>query len=197
MADSTILITGARGRIGSVIAQHWRGRYPILLDRAEGDLCVYEEGWVRRLAGVGTVFHLAAEPDPAAPFERTGAGNIAATVNVVRACIEGGVGRLIYASSIWADYGSWGIADRMTWYAASKVAGEAFVRAYADQTGRPAVCLRFGGYQPEEALTPELKINHLDAAAIAFHADAALAWEGPGCAVRYALGRLATGGARG
>lgn len=198
MPNSTpILITGARGRIGMALTAHWRDRHDlVLLDREEGDLTVEDWTWTERFAGVGTVVHLAGDPDPRAGFELAGAANIAATLNVLRACTAHGVGRLVYASSIWADWQPWQLADRMTWYAASKVAGEALVRAWAEQEGRPAVCLRFGWFDASALAGPvNREAPRLDAAVLGHHADEALAFAGPGCVVRYAVGHL--GGVRG
>lgn len=189
---TSILITGARGRIGSALAAYWRDRHRlVLLDRAEGDLTAYDRTWTARFAGVETVIHLAADPSPASGFESAGAGNLTATLNVLRAAHEHGVARLIYASSVWADFGPWQLAERMTWYAASKIAGEALARAWADQYRRPVVCLRFGGFGVDvPADAPVAGMSHLDQAALAFHADAALAWNGPGCVTRYAVGKF-------
>ncbi|MBM0207198.1 SDR family oxidoreductase [Micromonospora sp. STR1s_5] len=186
-----ILITGARGRIGNALARHWRDRAPVLMDREDGDLTRYDPAWAGRFAGIGTVVHLAADPDPASRFESAAAANIEATLNVLRACLEHDVERLIYASSVWADYETWRLAPETTWYAASKMAGEALVRAWADQSGRPAVCLRFGYFDAEATdVPPEAETHRLNEAALAFHLDQALAWPGPGCSIRYAMGRL-------
>ena len=191
MEDGPILITGASGRIGRTLAQHWQARRLVLLDRPEGDLIRDDNAWTRRFAGVGTVVHLAADPDPASPFDSAAAGNIQATLNVLRACSDHDVGRLVYASSVWADYRAWRLAPKMTWYAASKIAGEALVQAWADERGRPAVCLRFGFFDPEAVdVPPEAENHRLNEAALAYHLDEALAWSEPACAVRYAMGKL-------
>src|SRR4051794_10946063 len=142
----TILVTGASGRMGRTLLQHWRDRDVIGLDRAGADrnidLTQGPEACTSAFAGAQTVGHLAADPDPGSPFERGGYGNTLATLTVVGACLRAEVRRLIFASSVWADAPVWGLSDRMTWYAASKLAGEALVRTWADQTGNPAVCLR-------------------------------------------------------
>ncbi len=191
MPSNPILITGAKGRIGRALLHHWRDRDCVALDREEGDLTLYDPGWARRFAGVRTVVHLAADPDPSSPFESAAATNIESTLNVLRACSEGGVQRLVYASSVWAEYEAWQLAPRMTWYAASKIAGEALVKAWADQHRRPAVCLRFGYFDPEAtSVPPQAETHRLDKVALGFHLDAALAWSEPRCSVRYAMGKL-------
>lgn len=192
--QGAILITGARGRIGACLARHWRdGHDLVLLDREDGDLAVPDPAWTDRFAGVGTVVHLAGDPDPRAGFESAGAGNVLATLNVLRACAAHGVRRVVYASSVWADWAPWQLAERMTWYAASKIAGEALVAAWAHETpDRAAVCLRFGWFDPTAPTgTPVQEARRLDAGTLAMHADAALARDAPGCVVRYAVGRLA------
>ena len=142
-------------------------------------------------AGVETVVHLAADPDPASPFESGGYGNTLATLTVVGACLQAKVRRLIFASSVWADTPAWGLSDRMTWYAASKLAGEALVRAWADQTGNPAVCLRPGYFDPHAGRADDFnEALRVDVPSLCRHFDEALAWSGPGCAVRYAVGKL-------
>jgi nucleoside-diphosphate-sugar epimerase len=146
---------------------------------------------VSRFAGIATVVHLAADPDPAAPFDSAAHGNLVSTLNVLRACSEAGIGRLVYASSVWADYAKWRLADEMTWYAASKIAGEALVEAWAIQERRPAICLRIGGFDPSVPdFGPPAETLRVDEAALVHHFDEALAWSEPRCAVRYALGRL-------
>jgi nucleoside-diphosphate-sugar epimerase len=140
---------------------------------------------------VDTVLHLAAYPNPDPAFESAAANNVAATINVLRACMGHGVARVIYASSVWADYEKWRLSERMTWYAASKQCGEALIRAWAEQAGRPAVCLRIGGFDP---LIPTAGASfeslRVDPAALAFHFDEALAWNEPRCTIRYATGKL-------
>ncbi|GJD49432.1 hypothetical protein OPKNFCMD_2162 [Methylobacterium crusticola] len=191
----TILITGAAGRMGRTLREHWRERAVIGLDRhgAERivDLLHGPEACGPAFAGAETVVHLAADPDPGSPFERGGHDNTVATLTVVGACLRAGVRRLIFASSIWADAPAWGLSDRMTWYAASKLAGEALVRAFADQTGHPAVCLRPGYFDPQAGRADDAnEAVRVDRASLCRHFDEALAWPGPGCATRYAVGTL-------
>ncbi|NNM72879.1 NAD-dependent epimerase/dehydratase family protein [Enterovirga aerilata] len=191
MEAGRIVVTGARGRIGRALAGHWRGRDLVLLDREEGDLARYDPAWAGRLAGAGTLVHLAADPDPASAFASAAKANTEALLNVLQACDEHGIGRLVYASSVWADFAAWRLAPRMTWYAASKIAGEALVVAWADQNARPAVCLRFGYFDPAAVdVPPEAETHRLNEAALGFHLDAALAWSEPRCTIRYAMGKL-------
>jgi uronate dehydrogenase len=191
----TILITGAAGRVGRAITEHWSDRDLVLLDREEGDLARRATAWEDRFEGVDTVVHLAADPDPESAFESAAASNLAATINVLRACLGYGVTRVVYASSVWADYEKWRLSDRMTWYAASKQCGEALVHAWAAQASRPAVCLRIGGFDPSiPSALASFETLRVDAAALAFHFDEALAWNEPRCTIRYATGRLGSTG---
>ena len=184
-----ILITGAKGRIGRALAAHWRSRDCILLDREDGDLTVSDAAWTERFAGAETVVHLAADPDSTGGYETAAADSISATLNVLRACREHRVQRVIYASSVWAEYEKWGLARTMRWYSASKIAGEALVHAWADETERPAVCLRFGYFDPGTPYNSAEEWRRLSEAGLVMHADDALRWTGPGCSVRYAVGR--------
>jgi nucleoside-diphosphate-sugar epimerase len=191
----TILVTGASGRMGRTLLQHWRDRDVIGLDRAGADrnidLTQGPEACTSAFAGAQTVVHLAADPDPGSPFERGGYGNTLATLTVVGACLRAEVRRLIFASSVWADAPVWGLSDRMTWYAASKLAGEALVRTWADQTGNPAVCLRPGYFDPVAGRADDFnEALRVDVPSLCRHFDEALVWPGPGCAVRYAVGKL-------
>ncbi|WP_336490772.1 NAD-dependent epimerase/dehydratase family protein [Methylobacterium nigriterrae] len=190
-----VLITGAAGRMGRTLQQHWQGRAVVGLDRIGADLAVDllqgPDVCASAFAGIETVVHLAADPDPGSPFERGGYGNTLATLTVVAACLRADVRRLIFASSVWADAPAWGLSDRMTWYAASKLAGEALVRAWADQTGNPAVCLRPGYFDPDSGRTDDFnEALQVDVPYLCRHFDDALAWAGPGCAIRYAVGKL-------
>jgi nucleoside-diphosphate-sugar epimerase len=181
--------------VGRAITEHWSDRDLVLLDREEGDLTKPAAEWENRFAGVDTVVHLAADPDPESGFESAAASNLAATINVLRACVGYGVRRVVYASSVWADYEKWRLSDRMTWYAASKQCGEALIRAWAEQAGRPAVCLRIGGFDPSIAAgDASFETLRVDAAALGFHFDEALAWNEPRCTTRYATGRLGSAG---
>jgi nucleoside-diphosphate-sugar epimerase len=191
----TILVTGASGRMGRTLLQHWRDRDVIGLDRAGADrnidLTQGPEACTSAFAGAQTVVHLAADPDPGSPFERGGYGNTLATLTVVGACLRAEVRRLIFASSVWADAPVWALSDRMTWYAASKLAGEALVRTWADQTGNPAVCLRPGYFDPVAGRADDFnEALRVDVPSLCRHFDEALVWPGPGCAVRYAVGKL-------
>ena len=181
--------------MGRTLLHHWRDRAPLGLDRTGADRIVDLtsglDACASAFAGAETVVHLAANPDPASSFESGGYGNTVASLTVLGACLRADVRRLIFASSIWADTPAWGLSEQMTWYAASKLAGEALVQAWADQTGNPAVCLRPGFFDPEVGRADDFnEALRVDVPSLCRHFDEALAWPGPGCAIRYAVGKL-------
>ncbi len=106
----------------------------------------------RALAGVDGVFHFAAlwllqcYEFPRAAFDV----NVAGTFNVLEACRDAGVGRLVLSSSA-SVYGD-AVEEPMTedhphnnrnFYGATKIAGEAMARAMSDRYGLDYVGLRY------------------------------------------------------
>ncbi|MBS3974018.1 MAG: NAD-dependent epimerase/dehydratase family protein [Actinobacteria bacterium] len=104
------------------------------------------------LKGVDGVFHLAAlwllqcHEYPRTAFET----NVRGTFNVMDACVRNGVKRLVYSSSA-SVYGD-AVEEPMTeehpfnnknFYGATKIAGEAFLRAYHHRYGMDYVGLRY------------------------------------------------------
>lgn len=104
------------------------------------------------LKGVDGVFHLAAlwllqcHEYPRTAFET----NVRGTFNVMDACVKNGVKRLVYSSSA-SVYGD-AVEEPMTedhpfnnknFYGATKIAGEAFLRAYHHRYGLNYVGLRY------------------------------------------------------
>lgn len=104
------------------------------------------------LKGADGVFHLAAlwllqcHDFPRAAFDV----NIRGTFNVLEACVQQGVGRLVYSSSA-SVYGD-AVEEPMTedhpfnnknFYGASKIAGEAMARAFHHRYGLNVVGLRY------------------------------------------------------
>ncbi|XAH25986.1 NAD-dependent epimerase/dehydratase family protein [Xylophilus sp. GW821-FHT01B05] len=104
------------------------------------------------LKGVDGVFHLAAlwllqcHEYPRTAFET----NVRGTFNVMDACVRNGVKRLVYSSSA-SVYGD-AVEEPMTedhpfnnknFYGATKIAGEAFLRAYHHRYGLNYVGLRY------------------------------------------------------
>ena len=107
----------------------------------------------RAMEGVEVVYHLAALPsvarslvDPAS----TNRVNVDGTLNVLQSARDAGVRRVVYASSS-SVYGDTPTLPKdetmaqapMSPYAASKLAGEAYCRAFATAFGLETVSLRF------------------------------------------------------
>ena len=57
------------------------------------------------MAGMDAVLHIAAVPDPRNSFEEVLSSNIVGTHNVLEACRQAGIKRLVYASSIMVNWG--------------------------------------------------------------------------------------------
>jgi UDP-glucose 4-epimerase len=107
------------------------------------------------LAGCDAVMHLAAAADVGEVVaDPRGAEdvNTRGTLNVLEAAREAGVGRVVYASTIWV-YGEQadGVADEESFvgiprhfYTATKLAGEMYVRSLSELYGFEHTILRFG-----------------------------------------------------
>jgi NAD+ dependent glucose-6-phosphate dehydrogenase len=164
-----ILLTGAAGRIGSAFRQQHGNRYRfrladlrrdglddtpgagheiVRLDVADAAACAVA------CAGIDTVVHLAADPEPEADWEGSLlANNIQGVVNVFRAASEAGCRRVVFASSVHAvggllDEGP--IPDNApprptNLYGASKAFGEAVASTYSAQ-GLSGIAIRIGAY---------------------------------------------------
>ncbi|RWJ04412.1 MAG: NAD-dependent epimerase/dehydratase family protein [Mesorhizobium sp.] len=106
----------------------------------------------RTLSGAHGVIHLATllllrcRADPMAGFEV----NVRGTLNVMQACVDQGVERLVYASST-SVYGD-AVEEPMTeahpfnnqnLYGATKIASEALLHAYHHEYGLPYVAMRY------------------------------------------------------
>jgi len=171
-----ILITGATGTIGLLLAKRLAGDYDVVqhgrtpkneeqervLRRA--DLTDYDE--VRALMeGVDTVLHLAGEASPEADWDSVLAANITGYRNVLEAAREAGVRRVVYASSNHAM----GMYDRLEeWpvyphhlprpdslYGVSKAFGEILGRFYHDAHDLDVISLRIGWSSGDPTLADE------------------------------------------
>jgi len=196
MADSPrkVLVTGVYGLIGGAVYRYFasqadryeayglaRRREPsvrvaagqavdVPQDRfALADLSDYEA--VRRaVAGMDTVVQLAATPGPDPNWSHILQGNISGPYHVFEACMEAGVRRIVFASSIMV---SWGYRQDEPYrsiqegrledvpeeiplvthldpprptetYSASKVWGESLAQTYAGRHGMSCLCIRIG-----------------------------------------------------
>lgn len=169
--ERRIAITGAAGRIGSQLRNHLGGALGyelVLIDRESGgdaeifpaDLAQYTPEWSELFSGVDSVLHLAGDARPRAPWSSVADNNVEATFNVFRAAAEQGVRRVIYASTLMSmegyRFGRGPIAfdalpRPVSFYAASKLMGEAIARQFAQERGISVICLRFGAVQSRDA----------------------------------------------
>jgi len=158
-----VLITGAAGELGGVLARRLTGRYELRLTDRHPPKEQYGAPFVAAdisdldamLAvcdGIDSVVHLAAEPDPEASWEELLQPNIVGVRNVFEAARASGCRRIVFASSINAVAGYPGDMQVHTGqpvrpfnlYGATKAWGEALACFYAERRGLPAICLRIG-----------------------------------------------------
>jgi nucleoside-diphosphate-sugar epimerase len=171
-----ILITGASGRIGTLITRELGGQYDFVLTDIREPADTYsfpftradlaDFGAIRPLcANIHTIIHLGADPRMHAPWETLLPSNVIGLYNILQAAHEAGCQRVIYASSINAVSGyppdirvQLDMPVRpANLYGATKAWGEAAARFYADQLGLSCFCLRFGWVVPRnsEQLRPD------------------------------------------
>jgi nucleoside-diphosphate-sugar epimerase len=118
------LITGATGFLGGALARRlhslgWDvtalGRNPAKLNQLEDEGMhplhldiTKKDGLNAAFNGQEIIFHCAALPSPWGSFEKFYQANVIGTRNVVQACLENNVKRLVYVStpSLYFDYGS-------------------------------------------------------------------------------------------
>lgn len=180
-----ILITGGAGFIGSHLTErlccyqevvvldsscHCPSRAPLL--RAHPKIRAVQADVLdpasldTTFAGVDTVIHLAALAGVSTYYReplRTLQVNVLGTVNVLNACVERGVKRLVYFSSseVFGPfalgvgerdmYCVWPVSDRRGVYATSKIVGEQFVLRYAERHGFACTIVRpFNIYGPRQ-----------------------------------------------
>jgi uronate dehydrogenase len=155
-----VLITGAAGRIGTVLTAGLANHELRLTDIAELDDARFvradlnDQGEIdRAIEGMDAVVHLGAVPDEA-PFEQIAGPNLHGTFHVFDACRRHGARRIVFASSNHAT-GMYPIGEPLTeaypprpdgLYGASKVYGEALGRMYVDRFGLEFVGLRIGTF---------------------------------------------------
>jgi len=165
-----VMITGAAGKIGSVLRKALRASYPLVrlldiapLGAAENgeEVCAVDirdaAALEKAMAGIDCVVHLAGM-SVEAPWEQVLPLNIEGCYNVFEAARRSGVKRIVFASSNHAigfhrreRFIDTNVVPRPdTRYGVSKVFGEALGRLYADKYGLSVACLRIGSF-----LTPD------------------------------------------
>ncbi|MEU6742583.1 NAD-dependent epimerase/dehydratase family protein [Streptosporangium sandarakinum] len=169
MTVERVVLTGAAGRVGSVLREPLRRRLRRLVSVDREPLTAQgPDEEVRRahldgiedaasvIEGADAVVHLAGVPDEA-PLADLLDGNVLGTHHVLEAARRTGVGRVVLASSNRLT-GCYPAAQQVSvsapprpdgLYGVSKVAVEALGRLYADKFGLQVVCLRIGSLEPE------------------------------------------------
>ena len=154
----TVLDNLRRGCIGNLAESRKRIRF------LEGD--IRDLDWVRRaMRGVGIVYHLAAQSNVLGARQDEDYSfttNVAGTLNVLRAARDSGVKRLLFTSSreVYGDPESIPVPESAplapkNGYGASKMAGEAYCRAFQGQgmdicIVRPGQRLRAARLRPRD-----------------------------------------------
>lgn len=166
---TTVLVTGASGRIGSAFVAEMKDRYDFRLadkaDRVHELLPTVQtqvldvadpESCRRAVEGIEVVLHLAADPSPQADYyESLRPNNFDGTYNIFRAAADAGCRQVVYASSVQTVMGypldDETSIDAAWWplnmYAVSKCYGEATARMFAATTDLSAICVRIGAYE--------------------------------------------------
>jgi uronate dehydrogenase len=206
---SVVLVTGAAGRIGTVLRgglpeRGWAVRcldvVPVPDERPGEEQIVADvtdlAAMVDAVTGVDAVVHLAGISGEAT-WPAVSHSNIEGTYCTLEAARQAGVSRVVLASSNHATgftprpaAGPLAEADAPprpdTYYGVSKVAKEALGSLYADRYGMDVVCLRIGSMLPEPTTLRALStwLSPADTVALV---DAALTAPSPGFAVVWGV----------
>jgi nucleoside-diphosphate-sugar epimerase len=181
---TSVLLTGAHGRVGSAIRSHLADRetyeftYLDVEDHPDhetflGDITEYDD--IRpAFEGQDAVVHLAGEPSPGADWDRLHELNVNGTYNVLQACEAAGVPTVVFASTnhVLGGYPDFhgdeiGVARGRTigntdpprpdsYYAVTKLYGENLGRYYVDYETAPGqfYAARIGYVLEEEYDSP-------------------------------------------
>ncbi len=176
-----VLVTGAAGNIGRVVAAGLSERYQIrgvdrvpmpdlqdqiIGDVADPDLCA------RAMEGVDAVIHLAGVPSGGSPFDEVLSCNFDGTFQMIDAAHHADVSRFVFASraGLLGPYGRknqrtnamYPLAD--SYYSISKIFGEGLGHMYAHQHDLSFVSVRIGNFKPDRP-EPEHphQLGHSDA----------------------------------
>lgn len=152
-----VLVTGGGGFLGIHLVRRLRARgvvvhsfqrsaYPALeqlgVRQFRGDLAVDRAVLTEAVAGCDVVFHVAAKAGVWGDYRHYHQANVTGTLNVLNACLEAGVSRLVYTSSPSVTFDGKdqeGVdesapypAQFLTAYPATKAEAEQMVREFAD-----------------------------------------------------------------
>jgi NAD+ dependent glucose-6-phosphate dehydrogenase len=179
-----VLLTGAAGNIGSALRRYLAARPELaakvqlrlaahhvekLGDQSDHEVVQLEladlESCRAACRGMDAVIHLAANIRPSATFDELHAPNIVGAYNMLRAAIDAGCGRMVFASSVQAVDGYphdvQVHTDSAVWpaslYGATKAFAEAMCRHYASAEGLSCIAVRIGTFDLPwlyDAITP-------------------------------------------
>ena len=169
MGGMDVLVTGAAGRVGTAVVDHLADRpeYAFtLLDQTphpNRDTVIADIADIASIRpafeGVDAVVHLAGNADPNASWQSVLEANVIGTANVMQAASDAEVSQVVFASTTHAIWMYWeeaaatgleAVADLEidetapprpdTYYAVSKLFGEALGRYYVEQDIPPDRC---------------------------------------------------------
>jgi len=183
----TILLTGAAGRVGKLLAPHLRQQFALRLcdiapvagedgdEILQGDLA--DMDFARRAAAdTAGVVHLAGLVASGVSFEDTLDANYRAVLALLESCRQEKVQRFVFASSHHTIglHPSEGVLDEFaplapdSFYGLSKAFGEAACALYAHRFGIRTLVIRIGNADPEvvDARRERLWISGRDLAAL-------------------------------
>ncbi len=180
-AHPRILITGAAGAIGSILANGLKGRYPIrcfdqvpmpdLEDTVVGDIADMEVV-LQATEGMDAVIHLAGVPSGGEPWDDILQSNFIGTYTLFEAARKNKVRRVAFASraGLLAPYPkditrTVDMTPRPeSYYSISKVFGESLGYMYSNQYDMEVVAVRIGNFKRDRDL-PEHphQLSHGDA----------------------------------
>lgn len=169
---SALLVTGAKGRVGTDLRPYLRTKYDLLLhdllpvtdlqpgeQAVQGDLADYDSV-LNAVRGVDAVLHLACVHGLELRFEESLQANFRGTMALLDAMRTAGIRRYVYASShhVLGTHGSLGLslqdADALDLapdavYGLGKAFGELASRMYAERYGIKTMLIRIGNADPQ------------------------------------------------
>lgn len=182
-----ILVTGAAGHVGQIVASRLADRYDLVLTdiRPLPQSCglpflqadiADPEAMRAACRGRDTLLHLACAPQLDATWEELLPANILGIYPLFRTAQECGIKRIIFTSSIQVLAGhpqrfSAPAAPALpsNLYGASKLWGEALGSVFAQNHGLSVLCLRLGWVLPGDE--PRLVSGQLDPSLVLTHDD--------------------------
>jgi uronate dehydrogenase len=196
--QGAVFITGGSGRIGTALRQRLKAngytvRFTDIVEPLDGDLDGFvktdladQDAMVEAMRGCRALIHCAGHPRET-DWPTLQARNYTGTVNAVAAARRAGVRTIVYASS--NHYGGLYPADTVLsplleprptgLYGASKVFGEALLRAEAEAFGIVAFAWRICCFKPEPVSARDLRL-WLSPDDSARMIDRCLRWTEPG-----------------